>query len=72
MLGRTPTPGEPSTPRSRRQQLESLEEYVLVAQDERRIEVRRRAGRNWTSEVKHAGETIRIHGCEIAIDIVSG
>jgi Uma2 family endonuclease len=33
------------------QQIESLEEYVLVSQDERRIEVRRRDGRGWTTEV---------------------
>jgi Uma2 family endonuclease len=52
------------------QQLESLEEYVLVAQDERVIEVRRRDGRSWTAEVKRAGETIAIHGSEIAVDAI--
>lgn len=50
------------------QQLDSLQEYVLVSQDERRIEVRRRAGRDWSFEVKVTGETIRIHGRDIAID----
>lgn len=49
-------------------QLESLEEYVLIAQDERRIEVRRREGRNWRTEVKGPGETITIHGLTIAVD----
>jgi len=49
------------------QQLASLEEYVLVAQDEPMIEVRRRMGRSWTSEVKRAGESIAIHGSEIAV-----
>lgn len=54
------------------QQLDALEEYVLVSQDERRIEVRRREGRNWSSEVRVGGETIRIHGSEIAVDQVYG
>jgi len=49
------------------QQLDSLEEYVLISQDERRIEVRRRAGRSWSFEVKHAGETIRSHGVDLAV-----
>lgn len=52
------------------QQLDSLEEYVLVSQDERRIEVRRRAGRNWSFEVKSTGETIRIHGLDLAVDAI--
>lgn len=54
------------------QQIEALEEYVLVSQDERRIEVRRRAGRNWSTETRHAGETIRIHGLDIPVDAVYG
>ena len=65
-----------STHRSERfvlfQQLESLEEYVLVSQEERLIEVRRRTGRNWTSEVKRAGETIQVHGSKIAVDSIYG
>ena len=52
------------------QQVESLEEYILVSQEERRIEVRRRSGRDWTLDVKRAGETIRIHGAEIAVDSI--
>ena len=52
------------------QQLESLEEYVLVSQDERRIEVRRREGRNWSTEARGAGETIRIHGLDISVDAI--
>src|SRR5262245_35394472 len=54
------------------QQLDSLEEYVLVSQDEHRIEVRRRDGRNWTSDVKCAGEMIKIHGLDIAVDTIYG
>lgn len=52
------------------QQLDSLEEYVLVSQDERRVEVRRRSGRDWTSEIKGAGETVRIHGRDITVDAI--
>lgn len=52
------------------QQLDSLEEYVLVSQDERRIEVRRRDGRNWSTETRIGGDTIRIHGLEIAVDAI--
>ena len=51
-------------------QVDSLEEYVLVSQDERRIEVRRRAAGNWTIDVGLAGETIRIHGRDLAIDAI--
>ena len=54
------------------QQLDSLEEYVLISQDERRMEVRRRAARNWTFDVKLAGETICIHGCDIEVDAIYG
>ena len=52
------------------QQVESLEEYVLVSQDERRIEVRRRSGQSWSVDVKEAGETVRIHGLELAVDAI--
>ncbi len=52
------------------QQLDSLEEYVLVSQDERNIEVRRRDGRNWSTETRLAGETIRVHGLDIAVDAI--
>src|SRR4051812_29950434 len=54
------------------QQVESLEEYVLISQDERRIEVRRRAGRNWSFEVKVAGEQISIHDLSIPVDAFYG
>jgi Uma2 family endonuclease len=52
------------------QQLDSLEEYVLVSQDERRIEVRRRSGRDWAFDVKGSGETTRIHGADIEVDAI--
>jgi Uma2 family endonuclease len=52
------------------QQLDSLEEYVLVSQEERKIEVRRRMGRDWISEIKGGGERVQIHGQDIAVDSV--
>jgi len=52
------------------QQLDSLEEYVLVSQDERRIEVGRREGRSWSTETRVSGETIQIHGLDIAVDAI--
>lgn len=52
------------------QQVDSLEEYVLLSQDERRIEVRRRVGRNWTLEIRRTGESVHIHGSEIAVDAI--
>lgn len=53
--------------------LASLRAYVLVAQDERRIEVYRRAddGR-WSVEVARAGAEIAIHGASILVDDVYG
>jgi hypothetical protein len=43
---------------------------VLVSQDEQRIEVRRRNGRDWAFDVKGSGETIRIHGADIEVDAI--
>ena len=42
------------------QQIESLREYVLVAQDRRRIEVWRREGDGWVHEVFEAGSRVRL------------
>lgn len=50
------------------QQIESLQEYVLVSQDERRIEVRRRDGRSWITEVGGPSERLRIHGADLDVD----
>jgi Uma2 family endonuclease len=52
------------------QKLDSLEEYVLVSQDEPCIEVRRRSGRTWISQLGRAGETVTIHGAQIAVDTI--
>lgn len=49
--------------------LPSLREYILISQDERRIEVFRRAD-NWAGEAKGAGETITVHGTPLSVDSV--
>ena len=53
-------------------QITALEEYVLVSQDERRIEVRRREARGWSSDIAEAGQTIRIQGHDVAVDAIYG
>lgn len=50
--------------------LSSLEHCVLVSQSERRIEVRSLEGQVWTARVAGQGESIRIHGREIAVDAI--
>ena len=50
--------------------LPSLQEYVLVAQDERRIEVYRRSDEEWSCETGGAGARVTIHGASIAVDDV--
>jgi Uma2 family endonuclease len=52
-------------------QLSSLREYVLVSQDQRRIEVYR-ADDGWSCEVGGPGQTVIIHGKAIAVDDVYG
>jgi Uma2 family endonuclease len=51
----------------------SLREYVLVSQEERRIEVYRRddSGR-WSFEVGRAGGRVQVHGAPIVVDDVYG
>jgi Uma2 family endonuclease len=47
----------------------SLKEYVLVSQDQPRIEVFRRPARgHWTREQAGVGETVVIHGKPIVVD----
>ena len=52
-------------------QLPSLREYVLVSQDERRIEVFRRT-EDWAGSVGVSGESIAIHGVLVSVDDVYG
>jgi Uma2 family endonuclease len=52
--------------------ISSLKEYVLVSQDERRIEVRRRGERGWSVDVAAAGQSVKIHGHLISVDAVYG
>ncbi|MBS2018086.1 MAG: Uma2 family endonuclease [Deltaproteobacteria bacterium] len=47
--------------------LASLEEYVLVSQDARKVEVFRR-GTGWAGEVSGAGGEFTVHGASIAVD----
>ena len=49
----------------------SLEAYVLVSQDERRIEVFRRPERgHWIFDVARAGEALTLHGRSLSVDAV--
>lgn len=50
----------------------SFEEYVLVSQEERNIEVRTRDGDRWTTHLGGPGETVRVRGREVAVDAVYG
>lgn len=52
-------------------QIASLREYMLIAQDERRIEVFRR-GQEWHGEAASPGDAIRIHGAIVEVDRVYG
>ena len=52
--------------------LPSFEEYVLVSQAERRIEVRTRVGQQWLTQVGTAGQTVRVRGRELAVDVIYG
>ncbi len=53
-------------------QIPSLREYVLVAQDERRVEIRRRGEHGWSSEVATSGETFLLLGRELRVDTIYG
>ncbi len=48
--------------------LPSCQQYVLVSQDERRIEVRTRGKHEWTVEVGTIGESVQIHGRSFDVD----
>lgn len=52
-------------------QLASLREYVLVSQDEARIEVFRRAD-DWLGVVARGGESVCILGADVSVDDVYG
>lgn len=53
-------------------QIPSLREYVLVSQDARRVEVRRRDERGWSAEIAEAGDTISIHGQAVEVSAFYG
>jgi Uma2 family endonuclease len=52
--------------------LPSFAEYVLVSQGERRIEVRTLDNEHWTTVVAGPGESVRIHGRDVAVDAIYG
>jgi Uma2 family endonuclease len=51
-------------------QASSLREYVLVAQEDRRIEVYRRGESAWSCETAGPGGKVRIHGRPVKVDDV--
>lgn len=51
-------------------QLPSLEEYVLVSQDERRVEVRRRSSGGWSSDVVTGEGAATIHGRSVDLSTI--
>jgi Uma2 family endonuclease len=50
-------------------QLASMQEYVLVAQDRRRVEVWRRAAEGWLHEVYDAGAKAALPSIDYALDV---
>lgn len=57
------------------QRLPSLQEYVLVSQSQRRIEVYRRPRNNedrWPCEVGQTGQSITVHGATLEVDAIYG
>lgn len=51
------------------QSIESLQEYVLVAQDTREISVYRRDGEDWILERFTSSERVRLHAVDLLIDV---
>lgn len=52
--------------------LPSFEEYVLVSQEVRRVEVRTRRGQEWSTQIGEEGQSVRIHGRDFAVDSLYG
>ncbi|MEM9693935.1 MAG: Uma2 family endonuclease [Myxococcota bacterium] len=68
----------PSTERYDREQkrlyyqhLDSLEEYVLIAQDRRRVDVWRREGEAWVHAVHGPGSTVELPSLDLSVDVDS-
>ncbi len=51
------------------QQLASLREYVLVAQDRRRVEIWRRDSDGWAHSVHETGATARLPSIDVELDV---
>jgi Uma2 family endonuclease len=50
--------------------LSSFEEYILVSQTERVVEVRTRQDADWTTRIARSGETFLVRGREFAVDAI--
>ena len=50
--------------------LVSFEQYVLVSQADRCIEVRTRVGKEWTIAIGGPGQIVTVHGREVLVDSV--
>ncbi len=53
-------------------QLVSLEDYVVISQSERRVEVHRRVDGEWTTEVATGNGLVTIRGHSVALDTIYG
>lgn len=51
-------------------QIPSLCEYVLVSQEERKIEIRRHDQEGWHTSIAYAGETFVVHEQEFTVDSI--
>ncbi len=51
------------------QQIDALQEYVLVAQDRRRVELWRRTGDDWTHESAVGGESVRLPSIDFELHV---
>lgn len=49
--------------------LPSLREYVLVAQEERRVEIYRREGRRWVLDELGRGEVLRLESISVEVSV---
>jgi Uma2 family endonuclease len=53
-------------------QLLSLEDYVLISSEERRVEVHHRVDGEWTTEVATGDGSVTIHGKPVTLDALYG
>jgi Uma2 family endonuclease len=51
------------------QQLDSLQEYVVVAQDRRHVEVWHRRGDDWDHSTHHGGDQVPLESIDFVLDV---